>query len=309
MKKLILAGGSGYLGQVLADYFKDEFADVVILSRNSAPPRSNIRTVIWDARLMARWADELEGADVLINLAGRSVDCRYTAKNRAAIYSSRIESTRVLGEAIQRCTFPPKLWINSSSATIYEGSYDKDQTEAEGTIGDDFSMSVCKRWEETFHRFSLSGTRKVIMRTSIVLGRNGGALPVLRKLTRAGLGGRQGSGKQYVSWLHEHDFARAIDWLVTNVQAQGTYNLVAPGAVPNKKFMQNLRESLKQRIGIPMPEWLLRIGAVLIRTEPELIIKSRKVYPQRLLNEGFVFEFTDSKKALGDLCRLEMKRN
>lgn len=309
MKKLILAGGSGYLGRVLADYLKEKFAEVVILSRYSTPPERNVRTVMWDAHLMGRWANELEGADVLINLAGRSVDCRYTPKNRAAIYSSRIASTRVLGEAIQRCMFPPKLWINSSSATIYEGSYDKYRTEAEGIIGDDFSMNVCKRWEETFHRFSGPGTRKVIIRTSIVLGKNGGALPVLKRLTRAGLGGRQGSGKQYISWLHEHDFARAIGWLITNAQAQGIYNLVAPGAVPNNAFMQNLRESLNQKIGIPTPEWLLRIGAVLIRTEPELILKSRKVYPQRLLNEGFVFEFTDSKKALEDLCRPEMKRN
>lgn len=309
MKKLILAGGSGYLGQVLANYFKDKFADIVILGRTAVPAKSNIRSVVWDARLMGRWAVELEGADVLINLAGRSVDCRYTPANRAAIYSSRIESTRVLGEAIQQCTFPPKLWINSSSATIYEGSYDKDRTEAAGVIGDDFSMNVCKQWEDTFHRFTLPGTRKVIMRTSIVLGRNAGALPVLRKLTSAGLGGRQGSGKQYVSWLHERDFARVVDWLINNVQAQGIYNLVAPGAVPNKIFMQSLRESVHRSVGIPMPEWLLRIGAVLIRTEPELILKSRKVYPQRLLNEGFVFEFTDSKKALGDLCRPEMKRN
>jgi len=308
MKKLILAGGSGYLGRVLAGYFKDRFDDIVILSRNAAPAEGNIRTVVWNAREPGPWVEELERADALINLTGKSVDCRYTPKNKAAIYASRLESTRMLGYAIQRCTNPPEIWINASSATIYEGSYDKDQTETTGTIGDDFSMDVCKKWEATFEWFILSDVRRVAIRTSFVLGNKGGALPVLMRLARAGIGGSQGNGTQYVSWIHERDFARAIDWFITNDQAQGTYNLTAPGAVRNGIFMQQLREGLGKAVGIFIPAWLLRIGAFIIRTEPELILKSRKVYPQRLLNEGFVFEFTDSKKALGDLCRLEMKR-
>jgi uncharacterized protein (TIGR01777 family) len=309
MRKLILAGGSGYLGQVLADYFKDKFHDIVILSRGAAPARKNIRTVVWNAREPGPWVSELDHADVLINLTGKSVDCRYTRKNKAAIYASRLESTRVMGYAIQRCSQPPGLWINASSATIYESSYDKDQTEVTGTIGNNFSMDVCKKWEAVFDGFMLADVRRVAIRTSFVLGREGGALPVLQRIARAGLGGRQGSGTQYVSWLHERDFARAIDWFIANDQAQGVYNLTAPGAITNSTFMQQLRESLHKTTGMPVPAWLLRIGAFIIRTEPELILKSRKVYPQRLLNEGFVFEFTDSKKALGDLCRLEMKRN
>jgi len=307
MKKLILAGGSGYLGHLLADYFKDKFNDIVVLSRHAAPTRKNIRTVIWSARESGCWVEELDGADVLINLTGKSVDCRYTKKNKAAIYASRLESTRALGYAIQRCTKPPKLWINASSATIYEASYDKDQTEATGIIGHDFSPDVCKKWEATFDWFILAGVRRVAIRTSFVLGSRGGALPVLMRLARAGLGGRQGTGNQYVSWIHGQDFARAIDWFITNDQAQGTYNVTAPGAVRNRTFMQQLQQHLGRSFGMRIPAWLLRIGAFFIRTEPELILKSRKVYPQRLLNEGFVFEFTDSKKALGDLCRSEMK--
>ena len=309
MKKLILAGGSGYLGHVLANYFEDKFNDIVILSRRAAPARKNIRTVTWNARDSGPWIEELEGADVLINLTGKSVDCRYTRKNRAAIYASRLESTHVLGHAAQRCASPPKLWINASSATIYEGSYDKDQTESTGIIGNGFSMDVCKKWEATFDWFILADVRRVAIRTSFVLGSAGGALPVLMRLARAGLGGRQGQGTQYTSWIHEHDFARAIDWLIANDQAQGVYNVTAPGAVRNNTFMQHLREGLRMKTGVPIPAWLLRIGAYIIRTEPELILKSRKVYPQRLLNEGFVFEFTDSKQALGDLCRIEIKKN
>jgi uncharacterized protein len=303
MKKLILAAGSGYLGHVLADYFKDRFSDIVILSRRVAPARKNIRTVVWNARKAGPWVEELENADVLINLTGKSVDCRYTPKNKAEIYASRLESTRVLGYAIQRCASPPKLWINASSATIYEASYDKDQTEATGTIGNDFSMDVCKKWEATFDWFILADVRRVAIRTSFVLGDQGGALPMLMRLARAGLGGRHASGNQYVSWIHERDFARAIDWFITNDQAQGIYNVTAPGAVRNRTFMRYLRESLRKTFGMHIPAWLLRIGAFIIRTEPELILKSRKVYPERLLNDGFVFEFTDSKKALGDLCR------
>jgi len=308
MKKLILAGGGGYLGRVLADYFKDRFDDIVILSRSAAPARNNIRTMVWRVREPGLWMDELENTDVLINLTGKSVDCRYTEKNKAEIYASRLESTRVLGYAIQRCTTPPKLWINASSATIYERSYDKDQTEATGTLGNDFSPDVCKKWEATFEWFILADVRRVAIRTSFVLGDRGGALPVLMRLVRAGLGGRQGTGNQYVSWIHERDFARAIDWFIANDQAQGTYNVTAPGAARNRTFMHQLRESLGKTWGMRIPAWLLRMGAVIIRTEPELILKSRKVYPERLLNEGFVFEFTDSKKALGDLCRSERIR-
>jgi hypothetical protein len=306
--KIVLAGGSGYLGTVLAKYFDDNIYDVVILSRTK-PDVTSARWVKWNAKDTGDWVKELEGADVVINLAGRSVDCRYTPKNKAAIYSSRLDSTRVLGEAIAACKNPPALWINSSSATIYRGSYDKLMTEKNGEIGHDFSMDVCKRWEASFNAFTLPHTRKVILRIAVVLGRSGGALPVLMRLAKCGLGGRHGSGDQFFSWIHEKDFCRAVKFVIDNRHAEGIYNVSAPAPIPNREFMKKLQNVCKAPFAINQPEWLLSLGAIFIRTETELLLKSRKVYPERLLDEHFVFEFTDAKAAFEDLCRIEARKN
>jgi uncharacterized protein len=309
MKKIIIAGGSGYLGSLLAEYFSDKAYTVVILSRSAVRQTNRIRHVAWNGVDEGVWTNELEGADMLINLSGKNVNCRYSQKNKDEIYRSRLASTHVLGEAVINCKNPPKVWINASSATIYVGSSDQLMTEATGVIGNDFSMDVCKQWEAMFNKFKTPRTRKVVARISIVLGQRGGALPPLTNLVKYKFGGSQGNGDQFMSWIHERDFCRAIDWLHKNEGASGIYNLTSPRPIPNRIFMHQLRNALKTKWGISLSRTLLEIGAVLIRTETELILKSRKVYPQRLLNEGFVFEFSDTKEALEDLCSVEPRRN
>jgi uncharacterized protein len=308
LNKIILAGGSGYLGLSLAKYFKSKARQIVILSR-SKPTNTHAAWVQWDGKSNGPWVAELENADAVINLAGRSVNCRYTNKNKKAILNSRIDSTRALGEAISKCKNPPGLWINSSSATIYRGSYEKLMTEINGEIGDDFSMNVCKQWEACFNSFEMRATRKVTFRTAVVLGTAGGALPVLMRLAKFGLGGKQGDGKQYFSWIHERDFCRVAEFIINDRHAEGIYNVSAPAPIPNSEFMHLLRDACMAPFAIDQPTWLLSLGAIFIRTETELLLKSRKVYPERLLKENFVFEFTDAKAAFEDLCRIEARKN
>jgi uncharacterized protein (TIGR01777 family) len=305
MNKVILAGGSGYLGTLLAEYFSKRAKEVIVFSRGARKSIGTIRFVEWDAKNPGSWIAELENADLLINLTGKNVNCRYTEENKLEIYQSRILSTRVLGEAILNCETPPGVWINAGSATIYIDSHDQLMTESTGIIGNDFSMDVCKKWEAEFNRFDLPRTRKVIARISIVLGKGGGALPPMINLVRIGMGGPQGDGKQFMSWTHEKDICRAIEWFHKNENAKGVHNLTAPTPIPNIDFMKYMRNALHVRWGLPLTRTVLELGAVLIRTETELVLKSRKVYPERLLNEGFVFEFNDPKEALEDLCRQE----
>jgi uncharacterized protein len=302
--KIVIAGGNGFLGASLEQYFHGKAKEVILLARNPVETsHNNTRWVRWDGQSPGQWTKELEKADILINLAGKNVNCRYTEENRKLIYESRLKSTHILGEALRQCKQPPSLWINASSATIYRASYDRLMTERNGETGDDFSMDVCKKWEAAFNAQHIDGVRKIITRTSIVLGREGGALPRLINLVRAGLGGKQGKGNQYCSWIHISDFCRVIEWMVENKEASGVYNVTAPLPLPNAEFMKTLRQAMKMPVGLIAPEWLLKIGAMLIGTEPELILKSRKVYPKRLLDEGFVFEFSDIKAAMKALCQ------
>jgi uncharacterized protein (TIGR01777 family) len=300
--KIVIAGGNGFLGLVLTRYFESRAREIVLLSRQPVNVAGNIKSIYWDGFSIGDWASSLERADLLINLAGRSVDCRYTEKNKKRILESRVESTRALGEAVTGCKIPPKVWMNSSSATAYISSYDKPMTERD-EIGNDFSMNVCKQWEAEFNRYSLPQTRKIILRTGIVLGRDGGALKPLRNLVKLGLGGRHGRGDQFCSIIHEKDFCRIIEFLLNSRHAEGIFNVTAPNAITNVDFMQALRSAMGYNYGINCPEWLLSVGAVFIRTQTELILKSRKVFPEKLLDDGFVFEFTDAKVALEDLCR------
>jgi uncharacterized protein (TIGR01777 family) len=304
--KIVIAGGSGFLGKALTDFFVKKNIRVVILSREPQPGSNMIKEVYWDGKTLQEWKHELEGAEALINLSGKSVDCRYTKQNKEQIYSSRLVSTRVLGDAVRQCIHPPKVWLNSSSATIYKGSYDKFMDEQQGEIGHDFSMDVCRKWEAVFNECITPYTRKVTLRTSIVLDVKGGALVPLIKLVRAGLGGEMGSGKQYFSWIHIDDFCRINEWLIQK-PVTGVYNVCSPQPLPNADFMRALRNSMHIRVALPLPALLLECGAALIRTETELVLKSRKVYPQRLLDEEFVFEFPDLKTALEDLCQVEAK--
>jgi uncharacterized protein (TIGR01777 family) len=301
LRKLVIAGGSGFLGTALARHFCNT-ADIVILSRASAPAKGNIRTVEWDARSPGEWVNEIEGCYALINLTGKNVNCRYTPENKKEILESRLRSTEVLGRVVRTLKIPPKVWIQASTATIYRHSEDKAMDENFGETGDDFSMNVAKEWERIFSEIDLPGIRKVIIRTSIVLGRGGGALPPLKNLVKFGLGGRQGNGKQMVSWIHEDDIVNVIDWIL-NSDARGIYNVTAPGLITNSELMKKLRNAYGMPIGLPTPTWLLTFGAKLIGTETELVLKSRWVVPKRLLQEGYKFRFSTIDGALKDLIK------
>lgn len=301
--KLLIAGGNGFLGQHLARYFRERGYRVVVLGRGAASGPDYVR---WDGRTLGPWAAELEGAEALLNLAGRSVDCRYTEANRREIIASRTESTRVLGAAVAACAVPPRVWLNSSTATIYADTAGAQpaNTEAAGRIGEGFSVEVAQAWEAAFAACPAPATRKVALRTAIVLGADGGAFPVMARLARWGLGSAQGDGRQWMSWLHVADFCRAVEFLLNEPTAAGPFNLCAPQPITNHDFMALLCQQLRPPLRLPQPRWLLEIGAFALRTETELILKSRKVYPQRLLELGFQFEFPACDSAMRDLLRM-----
>lgn len=285
------------MGKILTEFFRAKDHQVIILSRNKSIPGSTY----WDGEHLGNWVDVLNGADALINMAGRSVDCRYNDKNRREIINSRVNSTRVLSEALSRCDNPPAVWLNASSATIYRHSEDTPMDES-GETGEGFSVEVCQRWEDEFYRQNLSGIRRVALRTSMVIGTEGGIWPVLKRLTKLGLGGTMGPGTQYISWIHSLDFCRAVEWLITQ-PVEGPVNICAPNPVTNKEFMQCLRKTVGVPFGLPQPRWLLETGAFLLRTETELVLKSRRVIPTRLLESDFIFGYKDVESAMRSLVR------
>lgn len=300
MKKLIIAAGTGFLGEVLIKHFKDKFEEITILTRGESKTNGNIKYVNWNAKTFSGWEKEFENATVLINLTGKSVDCRYTKENKKEILLSRIESTKILNKAILNCQNPPKHFLNSSTSTIYRFSLDKEMDEINGEIGNDFSMNVAQSWEKAFFKTETPKTIKTALRTSIVLGKHGGAFIPLKTLAKFGFGGQQGKGNQFISWIHETDFARAIEFIIER-EMTGVVNIVSPKPIENRNFMALLRKAVKVPFGIPINETLLKLGAILIRTEPELVLKSRNVIPKKLQQNGFQFEFDTLEKALKNL--------
>ena len=305
--KIILAGGSGFLGRALAAHFRQAGREVVILSRAPRPAAGGVRERLWDARTLGEWLVELEDATAVINLTGKSVNCRYTSRNRAEILDSRVDATRVLGEAIGRCAQPPRVWLNAGAATIYPQTFDHDWDE-QGELDrvaeaeDPFSVEVALVWENALEQARTPGTRKVVLRLAMVLGQaDNSVFPVLRRLVRLGLGGRMGSGRQFVSWIHVADFCRAVEWLIAHETIAGPVNLTAPGPVTNTEMMRTLRQLCRVPLGLPAAAWMLEIGALLLRTETELILKSRRVIPGALLASGFHFQFPTIRKAFADL--------
>lgn len=304
---LILAGGSGFLGQVLAKHFQSLGWEAVVLTRSPVGNRT-AREVRWDAETLGEWARELEGVAAVVNLTGRSVDCRYNARNRRLIMDSRVDSTRVIGQAIARCQEPPRVWLNASSATIYRHTFGPawDEGGADFTptpeVKDEFSLEVIHAWERALNEAVTPRTRKVAIRTTMVLGQaRNSVFPVLRRLARLGLGGRMGSGEQFVSWLHETDFLRAVEFLIAHEELSGPINLAAPNPVPNHELMRAFRELVGVPVGLPATAWMLEVGAFFLRTETELILKSRRVVPGRLLQAGFEFRFPELRGALAEL--------
>lgn len=305
--RIVIAGGSGFLGEVLSRYFRSNGDAVIVLTRHPRNRTDGVREVLWDGKTAGQWERELDGATVLINLAGRSVDCRYTPANRREIMDSRIFPTRILGEALARCPNPPSVWLNASTATIYRHTFGPGWTES-GEIGatpeaqDAFSVEVATEWEKAFMATPLPHVRRVALRTAMVLGHGRNSVfPVLRRMTRLGLGGRMGDGRQYVSWIHRVDFCRAIEWLITHKTIEGPVNVAAPQPLTNDDMMRTFRSLLHVPVGLPAHAWMLEIGAFFLRTETELIIKSRRVIPALLQRSGFDFKFTKFEGAVRDL--------
>lgn len=308
--RIVIPGGSGQVGRVLARAFHADGHEVVVLSRS--PVSAPWQVVSWDARSLGPWAGELEGAAAVINLAGRSVNCRYTPENRRQIMESRVESTRVLGQAIARCQRPPAVWLQSSTATLYAHRFDAPNDERSGLLGGGepgapdtwrFSTDVARAWEAAVDEAETPRTRKVKLRSAMVMSPDGGGIfDVLLSLVRRGLGGQSGSGRQYVSWIHYLDFIRALYWLMNHAEVEGAVNVASPNPLPNAEFMRALREAWGIPFGLPATEWMLEIGAVVLRTESELILKSRRVVPGRLLEHGFRFDYPDWPSAARDLC-------
>jgi uncharacterized protein (TIGR01777 family) len=311
--KIVIPGGSGQVGTVLARAFHSAGHHVVVLSRNPAP--SPWRTVEWDGEHVGAWAAEIDGADAVINLAGRSVNCRYTAANRRAILSSRIASTHAIGLAIAGAARSPQSWLQMSTATIYSHRFDAPNDETSGILGGTerdapqswrFSIDVARAWEAAAAEAPTPGTRKVMLRSAMVMSPDkGGVFDTLLGLARLGLGGKAGSGRQYISWIHDADFVRAVQWLIADETMEGAVNLAAPTPLPNAAFMRTLREAAGMPIGLPAAEWMVTLGAIAMRTETELVLKSRRVVPARLLAAGFTFDFPEWGAAARDLCTRE----
>ena len=309
--KIVIPGGSGHVGTLLARAFQGDGHLVVVLSR--MPASAPWRVLPWDAQTCGSWTAEIDGADAVINLAGRSVNCRYNAANRQAILDSRELSTRVIGEAISKASRPPRVWLQMSTATIYAHRFDVPNDEKTGILGGNepdapdtwrFSIEVARAWEQTAEQADVPHTRKVLLRTAMVMSpERGGVFDVLLGLVRRRLGGRAGDGRQYVSWIHHADFVRAVNWLIAHDGFSGPVNLAAPEPLPNAEFMRVLRTAWGARFGLPAPRWLLEIGAFFMRTETELVLKSRRVVPGRLLEGGFAFQFPSWPGAAVDLCR------
>lgn len=310
--KIVLPGGSGQVGAILARAFVADGHEVVVLSRNTAGGDGPGRTVAWDGETAGPWTEEIDGADVVVNLAGRSVNCRYHAANRRAILESRTRSTAAVGRAIAEATKPPGVWLQASTATIYAHTFGPPHDEANGVLGGEepdapdtwrFSIDVAKAWEEAALAVEVPHTRRVLLRSSVILSPDpGGIFDVLLGMVRRGLGGTNGDGRQYVSWIHDADFVRAVRWLIES-DLDGPVNVCSPHPLPNAEFMRTLRNAWGTRLGLPARQWMLAIGAFFLRTETELILKSRRVVPGRLLEAGFSFESPDWGPAAEDLCR------
>lgn len=300
--RIVIPGGSGQVGRMLERHFAGGGHSVRILRRGVDG---------WDGERLGVWVQELDGADVLINLAGRSVNCRYHERNRREILESRVKSTAVLGEALRKVSKPPRVWLNASTATIYRHALDREMDEATGELGGGeagapetwrFSIEVAKAWERAFFDAARAGVRQVALRSAMTMSPDrGGVFDVLLGLVRKGLGGTSGPGSQYVSWIHEADFAWAVDFLIAREEMDGVVNLASPHPLPNGEFMRALREAWGAPIGLPATSWMLEIGAVFLRTETELVLKSRRVVPGRLLAAGFQFQFPRLQEAASDL--------
>ena len=306
--RIVLAGGSGFIGTFLQESLAADGYEVVVLTRTGHESSRAIRQHHWDGQTLGDWTGELDGASALINLSGRSVNCRYNVRNRRDILESRVNSTRVLGEAIARSSEPPPVWLNASTATIYKHTFDRRMDEATGVIGatpeakDAFSIEVARAWEQTLNDASTPKTRKVAMRTAMVFAANeGGVYRTLRSLARWGLGGPIAGGHQMISWIHEDDFCRAVEWLIDHDDLSGPINVASPNPLPQRDMMRIIIRERGMPFGLHATRWMLEVAAYFHRTEAELILKSRYVVPAKLLESGFKFQFPRMEDAVREI--------
>jgi len=307
--RIVIPGGTGQVGTLLARAFHRDGHAVVVLGRNAT--KTAWRFAHWDGRTLGDWAREIDDSDVVINLAGRSVNCRYTEENRREILDSRVESTTVVGQAIAQCRRPPSLWLQASSATIYSHRFDAANDEYSGIIGGGepdapsswrFSIDVAKAWEDAATRTVPTGTRLVLLRSAMVMSPDdGGIFAALLGLVRLGLGGPAGDGRQFVSWIHDSDFVRSIYWLIERGELSGAVNIASPNPLPYAHFMRALQRAAHVPFGLPAWKWMLAIGTRVMRTESELVLKSRRVVPTRLMDSGFMFDFPTWPTAASEL--------
>ena len=308
--KIVIPGGTGQIGTMLARRFQRDGDEVTVLSRK--PTSSPWKVIAWDAETPGRWWEQIDGADVVINLAGRNVNCRYHAANRREIMLSRVNSTRAVGAAVAAARRPPSVWLQAGTATIYSHRFDAANDEISGVIGGSepgapdawrFSIDVARAWERAAEEAHTPNTRLVLLRSAMTMSLgSGGIFATLLGLVKSGLGGRAGDGRQYMSWIHEEDFIHTIRWLIERESFKGAVNLAAPDPLPNAEFMRILREACGMKIGLPTADWMLELGARVLCTETELILKSRRVVPSRLLDAGFTFQFPKWREAACELC-------
>ncbi len=312
--RIVLPGGSGQVGTLLARDLVHAGHAVTVLSRNpTTSAKLPWRVVAWDGLTLGPWTGEIDGADAVIHLSGRTVNCRYTPQHRREILESRTLTTKLIGEAIARATNPPKVWLNAATATVYRDAQDRAMDEVTGDILStqpgmpetyNFSVGVGLAWEAALNEANTPRTRRIALRTAMVMSPDKhGVFDVLLNLVRRGLGGTQGSGKQYISWIHDQDFVRAARFLLETDTITGPVNMCAPNPLPNAKFMQALRVANGTSLALPAPEPLLALGAIFMQTETELILKSRRVIPGVLQAAGFDFIFPDWPRAAQNLVR------
>ncbi len=307
--KIVVPGGTGQVGAILNRALTAAGHDVTVLTRR--PTRDG--EIGWDGETLGAWADAVDGSDVVINLAGRSVSCRYTPANLRAMMDSRVHSTRVVGEAIAQAARPPRLWLQMSTATVYAHRFDAPNDEATGVIGGAepgvpdywaYSVEIAKAWEQAQEEAATPATRKVALRTAMVMSPDrGGVLDILLRMARLGIGGPVAGGAQYVSWIHDQDFVRAVEFLTDREDLAGPVNLAAPHPLPQRAFMRALRAAWGVPVGLPATRWMAELGAFALRSDTELLLKSRRVVPGRLLDAGFTFDHAEWPEAATDLVR------
>ena len=298
MLKVIITGGSGFLGEIIAQHFINKKYQVTIISRSKPSFSLPIEWAKWDGETLGEWVKTMDGSDILINLAGKSVNCRYTPKAKEELMYSRVNSTKVIGEAFNIISSPPKIWFNASSATIFANN---GKRSGENEIqGEGFSSDICRAWEKALYSVETPLTRKIALRLGLVMDEKGDLISYFKNIIKTGFGGPMGSGEQHISWLHYKDLLAAIDFMIDS-SIDEPINLVSPTPTKNKDFMKAFRSQMKFPIGIPNASWMVKLGAAVVGTEAELVLYDRQVIPEKLVSEGFQFKFDEIKKALKDL--------